>query len=232
MTQPQVVSEPGPDQPPAPRRKTRRIWITVAVVAVVVTAVTVVSWYANQDRWADKGQPVAASTRTATPAPTWKPPNMFTHPEPLKQIRYELESRVLTSAGVARTTSSTCDRSDYNGAGAASFTCTVSYDTLKVVYHVSARPKGKNLFEYTATAPQTVITREGLLAMVWEHFGPSGLRFTGLRCEEFPAMVLAPVHGQLAQVCYGKSPSARLTSKIVIHPSDTAKPYLEDVPQN
>jgi hypothetical protein len=205
--------------------------VIVAVAAVVVVAVAVVSVIANRDKWAGKGQPVAAGAPAGTPAPTWKPPNSLTHPDPLRQIRYELESRVLTSARVARPTSSTCDRSDFTGAEAATFSCTVTYDTLKVVYSVSARPNGRNLFQYTATAPQIVVTRTGLLAMVWEHFGPTGLKFSGLRCDEFPALVLADVHKALPQACYGKPPSDRLTSKIVVHPSDTAQPYLEVVPQ-
>ena len=202
-----------------------------AVVAVLVVAIVLVSVLTNGDGWAGRGQPVAAPTVAGTPEPTWKPPNMFTHPDPLKQIRYELESRVLSSARVARKTGSTCDRSDFTGAAAATFTCTVTYDTLKVVYTVSAQPNGKNLFRYTATAPQVVVTREGLLAAVWARFGPSGTKWAELRCEEFPALALVPVHKALAQACYGKQPSQRLTSRIVIHPSDTAEPYLEVVLQ-
>jgi len=202
------------------------------VVVVVLTALFVVSYIANQDRWAGKGQPVAAPTLAGTPAPTWKPPNMFTHPDPLKQIRYDLESRVLSSARVARATSSTCDRSDYKGNVPATFTCTVSYDTLKVVYQVVARPKGDRLFEYEATAPQTVVTRAGLLALVWEKYGPSSPRQgTDLRCEEFPEMALVDVHKKLPQVCYAKVSQDRRTRKITIAPSDTAAPYLAEESQ-
>ena len=61
--------------------------------------------------------------------------------------------RVLSSARVARKTGSTCDRSDFTGAAAATFSCTVSYDKLKVVYTISAHPNGKS-FAYTATAPK------------------------------------------------------------------------------
>ena len=52
-----------------------------------------------------------------------------------------------------------------------------------------------------------------------------------LRCDEFPETALVAVHRKLDQVCYGKLPGERLTSKITIAPSDTAEPYLEVVKQ-
>jgi hypothetical protein len=214
------------DQQLAPRRRIRRIWIAAAVAGALLVAVLVVSWVANRDTWAGKGQPVVAPTLAGTPAPAWKPPA-----DPLGRIRYELESRVLNSARVARPTSSGCDRSEFTGDQPATFSCTVSYDKLKVVYTVSARPNGKS-FQYTATAPKTVVTRQGLLALVWQHYGlPAKLRMADLRCDEFPETALVAVRRTLDQVCYGKLPGQRLTSKITIAPSDTAEPYLEVVKQ-
>jgi hypothetical protein len=204
--------------------------VTVAVVVVVVTGVTVAAYLANRDTWAGKGQPVAASALAGTPGPTWKPPNSPTHPDPVLQIRYELESRVLTSARVARPTHSACDRSDFTGAQPATFTCTVTYDTLKVVYRVSARPGNNKLVEYSATSENTVVTREGLLAVVWRQLGPSGMKLLDLRCEEFPAVALASVHEPLPQVCYGKRGADGRTNKITITPSDTTAPFLQVVP--
>jgi hypothetical protein len=210
------------DQRPAPRRRIRRIWIAAAVAGVLLVAVVVVSYVVNQDKWAGAGQPVVAPTLAGTPTPTWKPPT-----DPLGRIRYELESRVLNSARVARPTSSGCDRSDFTGDQPATFTCTVSYDKLRVVYTVSGRPN-----QYTATAPKTVVTRQGLLGLVWQHYGlPSKLRMAELRCDEFPETALVAVHRRLDQACYGKLPGDRLTSKITIAPSDTAEPYLEVVKQ-
>ena len=214
------------DRQPAARRRVRRVWLAVAVAGVLLVAVVVVSWVANRDRWAGKGQPVVAPTLAGTPAPTWKPPD-----DSLGRIRYELESRVLNSARVARPTSSGCDRSELAGDQPATFSCTVSYDKLKVVYTVSARPNGK-LFQYTATAPKTIVTRQGLLALVWQHYGlPSKLRMAELRCDGFPETALVAVHRTLDQVCYGRLPGQRLTSKITVAPSDTAEPYLEVVKQ-
>jgi hypothetical protein len=221
-----ALQEEATGQRPAPRRRVRRIWIAVAVAVVLLLAVVLVSWVINRDKWAGKGQPVGAPTLSGTPAPTWKAPT-----DPLGRIRYELESRVLNSARVARPTSSGCDRSDLTGDQPATFTCTVKYDKLKVVYTVSARPDGK-LFQYTATAPKTVVTRDGLLALVWQHYGlPAKLRMADLRCDGFPETALVEVHRKLDQVCYGKLPGERLTSKITIAPSDTAEPYLEVVKQ-
>jgi hypothetical protein len=193
---------------PAPTRSRRRTILTllavVAVVAVLCGAAQLITKITSRDPLAGKGQPVAAiSAKPSAPAPTWEPPNMLTDPRPELEIRHELEEWLLKSAGVAAPLKSDCDApKQFSGTQAATFECTVTYRGLKVTYEVSTKPSSSRTFSWDATATQTVVTRAGVLAAVADRFRTDAGRFSDLRCEELPEMVLAPTGTALPQHCY------------------------------
>ncbi|WP_433389820.1 hypothetical protein [Micromonospora sp. KLBMP9576] len=178
----------------------------------------------NQDDWEGLGEPVPANTLAASPTPSWEPDNEFVNPQPVLEIRHQLESWVLASAKAVRPMTSKCDQPGFTGRQAATLTCTVTYDGRDVVYTVSTRPTGKRSFEWDGKATETVVTREGLLALVHGRFGGDG--WTNLRCEELPEMAVVPVGKELSQVCYAKSKEKGKTSKIMITPTDQTEPQL------
>ena len=225
------VSEPIQEQPspaPPPKRGKRGILITLVLLVVGCVGICgvgqLITNFLNQDDWEGLGEPVPAVTPPASLKPSWQPDNQFVNPQPVLEIRHQLESWVLASAGVVRPMSSTCDQPDFTGKRPATLTCTVTYDGRDVVYTVSARPSGAGTFEWDGKATETVVTREGLLALVGGVFG--GNDWTHLRCEEFPEVAVVPVGKSLSQVCYAKAEDRIKTSKIMITPTDQAKPHV------
>ena len=222
-----------PQQPPAPKGK-RTVLLGVLVVVLVCAGLCgvgqLITNIINKDEWENLGEPVSAPAASlpATPEPTWQPPNEFTRAHrPVLKIRHQLESWVLRSAGLPKPVTSICDDEDFTGTQAATLTCTVTYEGQTVVYTVKAHPKDQYIFEWEATAEQTVVTREGLLARVYRQFveGP-GREWSNLRCEEFPEVALVPVGQALPQVCYAKHEDRLKTSKIIITPSDQGEPFI------
>jgi hypothetical protein len=230
--QPPAPGQPGvaaAGQPGAARRGKRRILIGVLVVVLVCAGLCgigqLITNFINQDDWEGLGEPVPAPTISATPAPSWSRPNEFVDPKPVLGIRYQLESWVLASAGVARPMSSKCDQPDFTGAQATTMTCTVTYDGHDIAYTVSARPSGSATFTWTGEATQAVVTREGLHALVHRRFGSGDWK--DLRCEEFPEVAVVPAKQFIAPVCYAKNKDAIKVTKIKIKPGDQAEPWLE-----
>jgi hypothetical protein len=133
---------------------------------------------------------------------------------------------VLASAGADRPTTSTCQPSDFTGQAAATLTCTVTYDGQDVRYTVNARPTGSSVFEWEAEAEQTVVTRDGLLALLARSSYSKG-DWSDLRCEGFPEIALVPAGQALGQVCYAKLDGRTKTSKIRVTPTDQSEPRLE-----
>lgn len=228
-----VAVAPGGVASASGRRKPRTGRIVVIALVVVLACAGLcgigqfITNMLNADDWADLGQPVAPSTVPASPKPTWQPPNEFVDPQPVLQIRHQLESWVLTSAGVARPMRSSCERRDFTGEQATTFRCTVRYDGQDVVYTVSARPSGSNTFEWDAEADQTVVTREGLHALLYSRFGGNSGDWENLRCEEFPEVALVPAGERLSQVCYAKHKDRIKSARIIITPREQAGPTLE-----
>lgn len=151
----------------APRRPRGKRAILIAALVVVVLCAglcgvgQLITNLLNQDDWEGLGQPVSSSTLPATPTPSWKAPNEFVNPQPVLQIRHQLEVWVLASAGVVRPMTSSCDDDKFTGKQVAMFDCTVTYDGRDVVYTVSAQPTGTGLFKWEGEANETVVTREG-----------------------------------------------------------------------
>lgn len=221
---------PGGAPPRQPRSKLRIVFTLVGVFAVCAGLCGIgqlITNLVNKDEWEGLGQPVPATTLTATPTPTWKPPNMFgPNPQPAAQIRHDLEGWVLQSAGVAKPTTSNCDQPGFTGQIATTLTCTVTYEGQQVVYTVTTRPKGNYVFEWDSKSTHNVVTRDGLLAYVHRQFAQGRRPYDNLRCEEFPAVALAPVGQFLSQFCYGKDGSSK-TVKIKIKVSGKGAPHFE-----
>jgi hypothetical protein len=221
---------PLPGTPQAPRRPRGKRAILIGALVVVVLCAglcgvgQLITNVLNQDDWEGLGQPVSSSTLPATPTPSWKAPNEFVNPQPVLQIRHQLEVWVLASAGVVRPMTSRCDDDQFTGEREATFDCTVTYDGRDVVYTVSAQPSGTGTFKWDGEAKETVVTREGLLALVHRRFGGSGWK--DLRCEEFPELSLVPVDQNMSQFCYAKADDAIKTSKIMLAPTDQAEPHI------
>ncbi|MEJ3749787.1 hypothetical protein WEI85_41835 [Actinomycetes bacterium KLBMP 9797] len=223
------AGQPIPGPPPRRPRGKRRILIVALIVVALCAGLCgvgqLITNVLNQDDWEGLGEPVPAATLPATPTPSWKPPNEFVNPQPVLRIRHQLEVWVLASAGVTRPMTSGCDDDEFTGEQAATFRCTVTYDGRDVVYTISARPAGSGTFEWDGEAKETVVTREGLLALVHRRFGASGWK--DLRCEEFPELAVVPVGQDMSQFCYAKMDGAIKTSKIMIAPTDQAEPRLQ-----
>jgi hypothetical protein len=197
-----IVTSPNPAS--GRKRTVLTLLAVVAVVAVLCGAAQLITKITSRDPLAEKGQPVAAiAAKPPVPAPTWEPPNMLTDPRPELEIRHELEEWLLKSAGVAAPLKSDCDvPGRFSGSQAATFPCAVTYRDLKVTYQVSAKPSSSRTFSWDATAAETVVTRAGLLAAVADRFRTDAGRFSDLRCDELPELVLAPTGRALPQHCY------------------------------
>ena len=225
---PSPAGHPGSGPAPAPRRGKRGLVIGAIVVVVICAGLCgigqLITNIINQDDWDNLGEPVPASAQAASPVPSWSRPNLLSA-APVAQIRHQLETWVLASAGVARPTSSTCDQADYTGRQAATLTCTVTYDGHDVVYTVSATPAGNAVFKWEADTKETVVTREGLLALVAGRYGGNGWK--NLRCEQFPDVAVVPVGTALSQSCYAKLDGRIKTSRIKIAPTSRGEPGLE-----
>jgi hypothetical protein len=177
----------------------------VAGVVLVVVAVVAVNFvyqrYINPDRLAGKGTPVSAPPPVRPVPPPTPPPNQFTNPQPVRQIVYDLENRVLKMTGVAERVQGHCDDDDFTGEAAATFTCTVTYREHQVRYTVNAKPSGTRIFQYTARPQQGLIVRDGILALVWNQYHQTT---SSLRCDDIPAIAQVPVNTPLPFRCYAK----------------------------
>ena len=146
----------------------------LAGAVVLVVAVVAVNWvyrhYIHPDRLAGKGTPVSAPPPAKAVPPPVRPPNQLIDPQPVKQIVYDLENRVLKMTGVPERVGGRCDTTDFTGESAAAFTCTVTYREHQVRYNVNARPSGQRIFQYAARAQQGLIVRDGILAQAWNQY--------------------------------------------------------------
>jgi hypothetical protein len=197
---------------PVPAKGGKGRLVVGAVVVVVVCAGLwgvgrLINNVVNKDGWKDLGQPVTRLAVQPLPTPTWKWPNPFqSNAKADPQIRYELESWVLESAGVQKPVSSTCDNKGSMGDSAATFDCTVTFEGQSFVYTVSTTPKGNHVFTWTAKAAKaakTIVTREEILRLL-AHQYPEADGWSNLRCDTLTEIVLAPVGQALPQVCYVK----------------------------
>jgi hypothetical protein len=73
--------------------------VLVAICGGLCGIGQLITRYFARDNWVAGVRPIAAPTATATPVPTWTPPNMFIDPQPVLEIRHDLEGRVLKAAG-------------------------------------------------------------------------------------------------------------------------------------
>lgn len=215
MTQPAAVPTP-PSSPKKP------VFVLIGVIVVVVALCglfQLITKITSRDDLAGLGTPVpAASVTPSAPSPTWQPPNELTDPNPELQIRHDLESWVLESAGVAKPTKSSCDLpSGFNGGAAATFTCTVTYAGKAVKYAVNTKPSSSLTFSWDADTTQNVVTRTGLLAAVADRFRTP--RFSDLRCEELPEVAVVATGQPIAQHCYVRIQGRDKTATVDLIPT-------------
>ncbi|GAA1618059.1 hypothetical protein [Actinoplanes couchii] len=215
MTQPTAAPKP-------PSGTKKPVFVLIGVIVVVVALCGLFQWITkitSRDDLAGLGTPVpAASTTPSAPAPTWQPPNELTDPNPELQIRHELESWVLESAGTAKPTKSSCDLPGrFTGGSAATFSCTVTYEKNTVTYEVNAKPSSGLTFSWDADTAQNVVTRTGILTAVADRFRTP--RFSDLRCEELPQVALVPTGRPIAQHCYVRIEGREKTATIDLIPT-------------
>ncbi|MFD6608934.1 hypothetical protein ACFWD1_08590 [Micromonospora chalcea] len=223
----EATAQPGGPQQARPGG--RKILLGLVVALLVCGGLCgvgqLITEVVNQDDWEGLGRPVPSPAVPESPKPTWpKPDLLYGRPDP--GIRHTLEQNVLASAGVLKPMTSRCDNKGFTGDQAATFDCTVTYAGLDVVYTVVARPSGSQLFQWTATAERTVVTRDGLLALFHRQY-TSDNRWSDLRCDEFPETALVPVGKPLPQFCYAKLDDRIKTSRIRITPDADSPPTLE-----
>jgi hypothetical protein len=230
-------SGPFPPLPPVPQprrsRAGRVLLIWLGIIVVVIGGSLISAKFLNKDKWKDLGTAVPSPTIVATPTPSWSQPNMFTGKStPSQQIRYQLESWVLESAGVFAPTTSTCDDNGYTGDTSAAFTCTVTYDgSYRIQYRVSANPDGDYLIQWKAKADQIVVTRAGLLAGAYR-YAHEGSTVTDLRCDGFPEIALVSTSTRLPQACYVLYSGNRKTTRLHIDPRDDGAPNFSSESQD
>ncbi|MGC4897356.1 hypothetical protein [Micromonospora sp. DT31] len=224
---PQVPAQPEGQRPQPAKRSGRKVLLAVIGALLACGGLCgvgqLITNVINQDDLEGRGSPVPSPTVPESPKPTWPKPNLlYGRPDP--SIRYTLEQNVLNSAGVLKPMTSRCDNKGFTGEHGATFDCTVTYAGLDVVFTVVAKPSGSYTFEWTASAKQTVVTREGLLAHFHRRYQGD---WSDRRCDEFPEVALVPADKPLPQVCYGKIEGRIKTSTIRITPQDDAPAHLE-----
>ena len=172
----------------------------MAIAVLVVAGIYAIGLFVGRDPWADQGVAVEApKTGTAKPSPTIAEPE----DDGIAKIEYDLQERVIATAGVLRPTTADCELDDIPN-GPRTFGCTVTFDGTEVPFEVRitkvTKGLGMALFEWEIAKQQAVLTKEGVFAEFWRDSTPA--KYTDLRCDDdIPTKKLVAL-GPTEHFCY------------------------------
>jgi hypothetical protein len=143
------------------------------------------------------GVPVPSPTgRHATPEPKVRPPGDNANPS--DQVLFDLQQRVVRTAGVVAATTARCAGGVITGTVDQTVDCTVTYQGLKVTYQV-AITGGTPTFSWVAITEKSVLTAEGVGRAYWAKHGEDA---TAVRCDKMPQKRLVPLGEDTDFRCY------------------------------
>lgn len=159
---------------------------------------------------AKEGVPVPSpSSSYETPKPAGKPPGDAARPD--EQILYDLQERVVATAGVQAETKAKCEGGVITGTVDQTVTCNITYEGLVVTYEVDIEG-GTPTFNWTAVAESSVLTAEGVGLAYWAKHGDDAAE---LRCDKMPEKKLVKLGKDTGYRCYRK-PKDTWTSDAVV----------------
>jgi hypothetical protein len=136
--------------------------------------------------------------RYVTPEPKVKRPG--DNASPSDQVLFDLQQRVVRTAGVVAPTRATCAGGVITGTVDQTVDCTVAYQDLKITYRVEITG-GTPTFSWVATTEKSVLTAEGVGRAYWAKYGAEA---TAVRCDKMPVKRLVPLGEDTDFRCYHK----------------------------
>lgn len=172
----------------------------VCFIALVAVALSGCQHSPGRDPGVDYsklGVPVPSpSGRYVTPDPPGRPPG--DNASPSDQVLYDLQQRVVRTAGVSAKTAAKCAGGVITGTVDQAVDCKVSYQGLVVTYQVEITG-GTPTFSWVATTEKSVLTAEGVGRAYWAKYGTDA---TAVRCDKMPQKRLVPLGEDTDFRCY------------------------------
>ncbi|MGH3735886.1 MAG: hypothetical protein ACRDT6_09735 [Micromonosporaceae bacterium] len=156
-----------------------------------------------------------------TPNPAGKPPDASANPT--QQILYDLQQRVVRTAGVTAKTTAACAGGLITGTVDQTVTCTVAYLGLTVSYKVEITG-GTPTFGWVATTEKSVLTAEGVGLAYWAKFGKDA---SAVRCDKMPKLKLVPLGKDTDFRCYHKAGDAWAEHAVLLKDGEISFPRME-----
>lgn len=145
-----------------------------------------------------------------TPEPKMRPPG--DNASPSDQVLYDLQQRVVRTAGVVATTAARCSGGVITGTVDQSVECTVTYQGLKITYDVKITG-GTPTFSWVATTKKSVLTAAGVGRAYWAKYGADA---TDVRCDKMPEKRLVPIGEDTDFRCYYEGPDGWVEHAVVL----------------
>lgn len=161
------------------------------------------------------------STPYQTPKPKGKPPG--TDASPTQQILYDLQERVVRTAGVVAKTKASCEGGLITGTVDQTVRCAVKYQGLKVTYKVEITG-GTPTFSWVATTEQSVLTGEGVGIAYWAKYGRDA---SAVRCDKMPKLKLVPLGKDTDFRCYHKTGDTWAEHAVLLKDGEISFPRME-----
>ncbi|MGH3646128.1 MAG: hypothetical protein ACRDTM_02975 [Micromonosporaceae bacterium] len=156
-----------------------------------------------------------------TPQPAGKPPGDSA--SPTQQILYDLQQRVVRTAGVSEKTKASCAGGLITGTVDQTVKCTVTYQGLKVTYQVEIAG-GTPTFSWVATTEKAVLTAEGVGIAYWAKFGRDA---EVVRCDKMPKLKLVPLGKDTDFRCYHKVGDSWAEHAVLLKDGEVSFPRVE-----
>jgi hypothetical protein len=145
------------------------------------------------------GVPVPSPSGSyAKPEPRGKAPGK--NANPTEQILYDLQERVVRTAGVSEETKAACEGGVITGTVDQTVGCTVTYRGLTVKYRVEITG-GSPTFSWVAATDKGVLAAVGVERAYWAKFGADS---SAVRCDKMPSVTLVPLGKDTDFRCYHK----------------------------
>ncbi|MGH3714658.1 MAG: hypothetical protein ACRDT4_14540 [Micromonosporaceae bacterium] len=156
-----------------------------------------------------------------TPKPEGKPPG--DNANPTQQILYDLQERVVRTAGVTAKTEASCEGGLITGTVDQTVKCSVTYQRLRVAYQVEITG-GTPTFSWVATAERGVLTAEGVGRAYWAKYGRDA---DEVRCDKMPKARLVPLGKDTDFRCYHKRGDTWHEHGVLLNDGEIAFPVVE-----
>ena len=144
-----------------------------------------------QDRWADRGVPVADPHEPAPAEPA------ASTVDGVGGISAALVQQVVAGGGLVRPTRVHCASRTI----VSRFTCDITYLDEVVTDTVTTEPEGLQLYTWEAEPDARLATAAGIHAALWREYAT---RASAIRCDELPEVQRVPPGQPLAQHCWFK----------------------------